>query len=59
MMLKIIEEPGEFGFIDEHFYTVFPKDPDKLPQDFPTYEEAKQFADAEYGAGNYEIESPC
>ena len=26
-------------------YTVFPDDPDRLPQDFPTYEEAKAYGD--------------
>lgn len=26
-------------------YTVFPKDPDRLPQDFPTYEEAEEWGD--------------
>ena len=26
-------------------YTVFPKDDDLLPQDFPTYQEAKEYAE--------------
>lgn len=37
-------------------YTVFPNDPDRLPQDFPTYEEAKEYGD-EYEPDGYEIES--
>lgn len=26
-------------------YTVFPKDPERMPQDFPTYNEAKAYGD--------------
>ena len=37
-------------------YTVFPNDPDRLPQDFPTYEEAKEYGD-ECEPDGYKIES--
>ena len=43
---------------EEWFCTVFPNDLDKMPQDFPTWEEAIQYADEEYGKGNYTIETP-
>ena len=36
-------------------YTVFPKDPDRLPQDFPTYQDAVEYA--ERHEDEYEIES--
>ena len=26
-------------------YTVFPEDPNELPQDFPTYKEAEEYAE--------------
>ena len=45
--------------MDEYFVTVFPKEEGEMPQDFPSYAEAKEFADEEYGEGNYIIESPC
>lgn len=45
--------------IDEFFVTVFPKKEGEMPQDFPSYAEAKEFADKEYGESNYTIESPC
>lgn len=45
--------------IDEFFVTVFPKEEGEMPQDFPSYAEAKEFADKEYGEDNYAIESPC
>mgnify|MGYP000016524682 FL=1 len=38
-------------------YTVFPKEDGEMPQDFDTYSEARDFADEEYGEGNYTIES--
>lgn len=38
-------------------YTVFPKDEEEMPQDFDTYSEAFDFAEEEYGTGNYIIES--
>ena len=37
-------------------YTVFPKDEDKLPQDFATYEEALEYAEERLDGG-YDIES--
>lgn len=37
-------------------YTVFPNDPDRLPQDFPTYKEAKEYGDENEPSG-YIIES--
>lgn len=37
-------------------YTVFPEDTSKMPQDFPTYEEAKQYAEDCLDC-EYEIES--
>ncbi len=40
------------------FVIVFPKDENELPQDFPSYAEAKECADEEFGDGNYTIESP-
>lgn len=36
-------------------YTVFPNDEDRMPQDFATYEEAKEYGDAEEN-GEYRIE---
>ena len=38
-------------------YTVFPKDKDELPQDFPTYEEAVAYGTECFGEGGYTIES--
>lgn len=29
----------------EVIYTVFPEDPNRMPQDFPSYEEAKEYGD--------------
>lgn len=40
---------------DTMIYTVFPTDPSRLPQDFPTYKEAKAYGD-EWEDG-YTIES--
>ncbi len=37
--------------------TVFSKDKDEMPQDFPTYPEAKEYADKVLGEGSYTIES--
>lgn len=37
-------------------YTVFPKDEDRMPQDFSTYKEAKEYGD-EYENGEYVIAS--
>lgn len=45
--------------MSEYFVTVFPKEEREMPQDFPSHEEAKEFADEEYGEGNYIIESSC
>lgn len=45
--------------MSEYFVTVFPKEEGEMPQDFPSYVETKEFADKEYGEGNYTIESPC
>lgn len=41
-----------------YFCTVFPNDPDELPQDFPSMREAKEYGDENLGSGNYTIESP-
>lgn len=38
-------------------YTVFPKNEAKLPQDFPSYEEAKEYGDEECSEYGYTIES--
>ena len=38
-------------------YTVFPKDEEEMPQDFDTYSKAFDFAEEEYGAGNYIIDA--
>lgn len=40
-------------------YTTFPMHPvycTDVPQDFETYEEAKEYGDETWGAGNYTIE---
>jgi hypothetical protein len=37
-------------------YTVFPKDEGEMPQDFPTYSDAKEYGDEEFSKGNYTIE---
>lgn len=39
-------------------YTVFPKDPDEMPQDFDTYEEAQLYGIEKFGHGNFIIASP-
>lgn len=36
-------------------YTVFPHDPNEMPQDFETYAEAKAYAE-EWVDGGYDIE---
>lgn len=41
--------------MDDDIYTVFPSDPEHMPQDFATYEEATEYGD-EYEDGNYTIE---
>lgn len=41
--------------MNEWFCTVFPNDPDEMPQDF----EAKEYGVEMFGEGNYTIESPC
>lgn len=38
-------------------HTVFPKDENEMPQDFPTYEEAKEYGDEEFGENGYTIET--
>lgn len=47
---------------DETIYTVFPNNlseaASEMPQDFETYQEAKDYGDEQFGAGNYTIESP-
>lgn len=45
--------------MNEWFCTVFPYDPDEMPQDFESYAEAKEYGDKMFGKGNYIIESPC
>lgn len=37
-------------------YTVFPKQEGETPQDFPTYSDAQEYGDEEFGRGNYTIE---
>lgn len=37
-------------------YTVFPHENDYLPQDFPTYEEAEEYGNEEFGPEGYVIE---
>lgn len=45
--------------MNEWFCTVFPYDPDEMPQDFESYAEAKEYGDKMFGKGNYILESPC
>lgn len=55
----LIEGQGTSGMIpEERFCTIFPHDPDEMPQDFPTYKEAIEYGNEIFGEGNYEIESP-
>lgn len=44
---------------NEWFCTIFPKDPEEMPQDFPTWQEAEEYSKEMFGEGNYTIESPC
>lgn len=43
---------------EEWFCTVFPNNPDEMPQDFSSYEEAMDYGNEMFGEGNYTIESP-
>ncbi len=45
--------------MSEWFCTVFPHDPDEMPQDFQSYNEAMEYGYEMFGKGNYTIESPC
>lgn len=45
--------------MSDWFCTVFPNDPSEMPQDFPSYETAKEYGNEMFGEGNYTIESPC
>lgn len=45
--------------MSEWFCTVFPNAPDEMPQDFQSYDEAREYGDEMFGKGNYTIESPC
>lgn len=45
--------------MNERFCTVFPNDTSEMPQDFPSYQAAKEYGDEMFGEGNYTIESPC
>ena len=38
-------------------YTVFPNDNAYLPQDFPTYKDAVEYGNEEFGTEGYVIES--
>lgn len=38
-------------------HTVFPKDADEMSQDFPTWEEAKEYAEENFSECGYVIES--
>lgn len=42
------------------FVTLFPKEEYKneLPQDFPTWKEAEEYGNKQFGKGNYTIETP-
>lgn len=42
---------------EEIIYTVFPNDPNELPQDFATEQEAEEYGNEQFGSGNYTIES--
>lgn len=51
---------GRKKFFDRRrrmIYTVFPKQEGEMPQDFPTYSDAQEYGDEEFGRGNYTIES--
>lgn len=41
---------------DRRFWTVIPNDEEEVPQDFPTYLEAKAYGDEVFGEGGYTIE---
>ena len=59
-MTILIEGNGTSGITyEEWFCTVFPNDPNEMPQDFPSYKEAREYGDEMFGEGNYVIESPC
>lgn len=53
-----VEESLKESKKEEKIFTVFPDDKNELPQDFPTFEEAKAFAVKEFGKGKYTIQSP-
>lgn len=38
-------------------YTVFPNDESYPPQDFPTYKDAEDYGNEEFGKGRYAISS--
>lgn len=39
----------------ETIFTVFPNNENEMPQDFETYEKAEEYANTEFGVGNYQI----
>ena len=43
---------------NEWFIGVFSNDPDEMPQEFSSYEEAISYGDEYFGEGNYTIEVP-
>ena len=44
--------------MNEWFCTVFPNDENEMPQDFPSYEKAKEYGNEMFDKGNYTIEAP-
>lgn len=43
---------------EDWFCTVFPNDPDEMPQDFGSWKEAMEYGNKMFGEGNYTIETP-
>ena len=56
--IKVEGRPLRIKENEEWFCTLFPNDPDEMPQDFSTYEEAYEYGNEKYGKGNYIVEEP-
>lgn len=56
-MLNITVEGNPLVIKDtETAYTVFPDDPDEMPQEFESYCDAEEYGNERFGKGNYIIE---